>query len=387
MCSMSDRWTTCRSRIACVTSAARRRSAPDTAGGTLRRPRGTVDVRRDEVKRSPSTTNTVQPTGAETRTALRAMVSKTGCVSVGDWLMARRMSPVAVCRSSASVSSRLRASSSVKQARVLDGDDGLVGEGLEQLDVAVGESTGLSTTYQYDADGLVVAHHRYGQKVPKSDRLDYLGIVVFLIQPDVRYVDHGAFKDRPPGGQPALGAGRKPAACGGPSGWTPIVRGYDVHQFAIEGRQRAVDGVAQARRTLHDCVEDRLDVRRRAGDDLQDLAGSGQIAVARLLLLVQSHVLDGDDGLVGKGLKELDAAGLEPAGRPPRHHDGADGLAVAQHGDGQGRAPATGPGHLPRGLDQAHLRLHVVDLDHGTVEDAATDGEAPRRGRGKAAAD
>ena len=42
----------------------------------------------------------------------RAIVSKTGWTSVGELAMTRRISPVAVCCSSASVSSRLRASSS-----------------------------------------------------------------------------------------------------------------------------------------------------------------------------------------------------------------------------------------------------------------------------------
>ena len=43
------------------------------------------------------------------------MVSKTGCTSVGELLITRRISLVAVCCSSASVSSRLRASSSVNR--------------------------------------------------------------------------------------------------------------------------------------------------------------------------------------------------------------------------------------------------------------------------------
>ena len=50
--------------------------------------------------------------------------------------MTFRMSAVAVCRSSASL--RL-----VEQPRILDGDHGLVGEGLQQLDVVVGERAGL----------------------------------------------------------------------------------------------------------------------------------------------------------------------------------------------------------------------------------------------------
>ena len=57
------------------------------------------------------------------------------------------------------------------------------------------------------------------------------------------------------------------------------------------------------------------------GDDPQDLAGRrllleglGEVAVARLELLEQADVLDGDDGLVGEGLEQGDLAVRE---RPP----------------------------------------------------------------------
>ncbi len=51
---------------------------------------------------------------SQSRKALRAMVSNTGCASVGELEMTRRISPVAVCCSSVSVRSRFRASSSLK---------------------------------------------------------------------------------------------------------------------------------------------------------------------------------------------------------------------------------------------------------------------------------
>jgi hypothetical protein len=101
----------------------------------------------------------------------------------------------------------------------------LVGEGFEQIDLRVGESTGLSTTYQYDADGIVLAHHRYGQDAAKSDRAAHLRSVVLPIQLDVRYVDDGAFEDRPIGG-------------------------------IIEGPQRTVHGVAQVGGAVDDGIED-----------------------------------------------------------------------------------------------------------------------------------
>ena len=64
--------------------------------------------------RSPSNVQTTPE--ARRRTASRAfaaIASNTGCTSVGEWLMTRRISLVAVCCSSASVRSRLRDSSSL----------------------------------------------------------------------------------------------------------------------------------------------------------------------------------------------------------------------------------------------------------------------------------
>ena len=62
------------------------------------------------------------------RAACSATASNTGCTSDGELAITFRMSAVAVCRSSASL--RL-----VEQPHVFDGDHGLVGERLQQLDV------------------------------------------------------------------------------------------------------------------------------------------------------------------------------------------------------------------------------------------------------------
>ena len=62
---------------------------------------------------SPSYRETMLVVPSHNRIALLAIASNTGWVSVGDWLMTRRISLVAVCWSSAVVKSRLLAWSSV----------------------------------------------------------------------------------------------------------------------------------------------------------------------------------------------------------------------------------------------------------------------------------
>ena len=71
--------------------------------------------------------------------------------------------------------------------------------------------------------------------------------------------------------------------------------------------------LAQPSGALDEGAEDRLQVDRRARDDPQDLGRRrlllqrlGRVAVALLQLLEQAGVLDGDDGLVGERLQQLD---------------------------------------------------------------------------------
>ena len=59
--------------------------------------------------------------------------------SVGDRLITRRISPVAVCCSSASVKVAVARLELLEQPHVLDGDDGLIGEGLEERDLGLRE--------------------------------------------------------------------------------------------------------------------------------------------------------------------------------------------------------------------------------------------------------
>ncbi len=72
------------------------------------------------------------------RTARSTITSNTGCTSDGDEAMTLRMSAVAVCRSSASWVSL--------NSRVLDGDHGLVGKGLQQA-TCFAEGAGLGPAH------------------------------------------------------------------------------------------------------------------------------------------------------------------------------------------------------------------------------------------------
>ena len=81
-----------------------------------------------------------------------------------------------------------------------------------------------------------------------------------------------------------------------------------------------------------DGLEYRLHVRRRTGDHLQDVGGGG-LPFQRLLGLVeQPRVFDGDHGLIGEGLQQLDLVGCKRSGLTARYGNHADWLAITEHG-------------------------------------------------------
>src|SRR5262245_25057196 len=84
------------------------------------------------------------------------------------------------------------------------------------------------------------------------------------------------------------------------------MRSHKPILFAVGAPNSRVAGIAQARSVFSHGVQHRLDVRRRAGDHAQDLAGPGLLCETLLQLVEQPHVLDGDDSLVGKGFEQLD---------------------------------------------------------------------------------
>src|SRR5262249_18401291 len=65
----------------------------------------------------------------------------------------------------------------VEQARVLDGDDGLLSEILQQLDLLVSKGVNLLTENVDDADKLVFPEHRDGEYGSKAAKLNGRGDV------------------------------------------------------------------------------------------------------------------------------------------------------------------------------------------------------------------
>src|SRR5215468_9693128 len=117
-------------------------------------------------------------------------------------------------------------------------------------------------------------------------------------------------------------------------------------------------------------IEYRLYVRLRAADDTQDVAGRrlrverrGQLAVARLQLREQPHILNGDDGLVGEGPEQSDLVVREPAGLATGHRDRPDGPVVAEHWHRSPASVATETSVGARGFWPSGIAVGVGDVD------------------------
>ena len=89
--------------------------------------------------------------------------------------------------------------------------------------------------------------------------------------------------------------------------------GEDTERIAFTQRRYAKLRSANSDRICQHGVEHRLKFAGRTGDDLQHLGGGGlllqrlgELARARLHLVEQPHVLDGDHRLVGEVRHELD---------------------------------------------------------------------------------
>jgi len=126
-----------------------------------------------------------------------------------------------------------------------------------------------------------------------------------------------------------------------------------------------------------------------AADDAKDLARRrllverlGEVAVARLQLLEQAHVLNGDDGLVGEGLEERDLPLAEELNLRSAELDAADGDTPSQQRNAENRAKAEPPRVLDRVGKLAVFVLEVGDLYRARLEHrSAPDRPADQRER------
>ncbi len=152
---------------------------------------------------SPSTRRMFPSLAPHSCAALFAIASSTGCRSVGELLITRRISLVAVCCSRAIGEGLVALLQLLEQPRVLDRDYGLIGEGLEQRDLLSENVAGSAATDADSSYRVAVAKHRHGHEAAISGRLSQTLQAIFRILANIRDIDDGSGED---------GAGSRTAA-------------------------------------------------------------------------------------------------------------------------------------------------------------------------------
>ena len=289
----------------------------------------------------------------------------------------------------------------LEEAHVLDRDDRLRGERLEELDLLVGEGPHLVAAHHHGAERHALAHERrhQGRPVPVGPRVGRSHGVLRGLGRQIGDVD-GAAVHHGPARHPLpvdrLGGHRRDRghdrARLGHLGHDVARRrvdlavvGDDAHEVALDPEDDGVDGVAEARRALGHRVQHRLDVRRRARDDGQDLRRRrlllqrlAELGVARLQLLEEAHVLDRDDRLRGERLEQPDLPVRERPDLLAPNRDDADRRALPQEGHREVRAmPARALVDLPLGILRVRFGREVVDVDGAPVHDGPACHGAP----------
>ena len=203
----------------------------------------------------------------------------------------------------------------LEQANVLDGDHGLIAEGLQELDMAGGELPRSDRWMTMTPIGVPSPRIIGTPSRLRQLSLDRHVLGVLRVGQEVWNLRDGSVQDCPPrhlrtGRRHRVRGPQRRERLGG-----LIVMRHQMEKVAIELIQGAGAGAGQLHRAANDGHEHGLDVRRRAADDAQDLAGRGlllerlgQVRVLGLKLGEQPRILDRDDRLVGEGLQQGDLA-------------------------------------------------------------------------------
>src|SRR5262249_39894001 len=158
-----------------------------------------------------------------------------------------------------------------EEADVFNGDDGLVGEGLEERDLSFAEELNLRSAELDAADGDPLSQQRNAEDRAETELprvLDRVGkLAVFVLEVGDLYrarLEHRSASDGP--------ADERERELSVALGDRTVMRD-EGQPVAVDAEDRRVERLTQPGRALSDRVEHRLNVGRRLADDAQDLAG------------------------------------------------------------------------------------------------------------------
>src|ERR1700730_8630136 len=165
----------------------------------------------------------------------------------------------------------------VEQPTVLDGDDGLIREGLDHGELLVGKGSNLSPPHRNHANENTFATHRHTEKGPDATGTRSFGVLGTPVRIGLRIEDlyRPVLQSYAPDDRtvswPNLAATVYPIS-------KPrrriVIRG-EVVQLTVRPEDEPLLGHAKLRRVFDQSFENRLEVERRAADDLEHVGGCG----------------------------------------------------------------------------------------------------------------
>src|SRR5262245_3719251 len=193
----------------------------------------------------------------------------------------------------------------LEQPRVLNGDDGLVSKGHDQLDLLVRKRPYSVSCDRDHTNWISITQQGNSEDGPKTEHLLHLPIRVFRIRQNVGHMNGLACQ------QGSSDDASAPAFVRDGLYVFNGLRGVAVDRDQIIGIvPLTCDGAhirfTKARRGFDQSVQDGLQVKRRPAHDLQYVGGGSLLLQGFAQLTEQSRVLDRYDGLAGKALDELD---------------------------------------------------------------------------------
>src|SRR5262245_30220036 len=147
------------------------------------------------------------------------------------------------------------------------------------------------------------------------------------------------------------GASRNPAAFNWPTAdvyWNWPVMRFDLEPLVLAQRNNRIICLTQPSYRFHERVEDRLQIECRAAYDFEHIGGGSLLLQGFAQLVEQPGVLDGDDGLGGEILNQLDLLVGERLRLLAVNDNRADQLVVLEHRRGSNRSCTTQFGEVPQ---------------------------------------
>src|SRR5262249_58615049 len=214
------------------------------------------------------------------------------------------------------------------QSYVLDGDNRLIREGLEEFDLHRSEGAHLAPACSQSPNEFALLSKGGRQK--GSKRAAGAKRREFSLLVEIGNVERAMFA------HPAkLRLIKTDVASSDSGNRSKMSARHEDVRFG-KSQQDIVDPTHPGG-ALHDGIKNWLHVRRRAADDTKHLGRRGlmfqslaQFRIALLQFFEQPHVLDGNYGLVGKGLKQSDLLVGEWTNLRAANRDSPDGNTFAK---------------------------------------------------------